>query len=240
MGRMLGILGGMGPLPSAELVHTLYRLNPAAKEQGMPACVLYSDPSIPDRTEAILAGDTEEVTARLTAALEALAGMGADPIVIACVTAHHMLPGVPERLRRQVVSLIDLVIDEILAAPGRYLLLCTTGTRRARIFDGHPRWGEVAGSVIFLDEADQHELHRRLYRLKDFAPPAECLDWLATLPARYGRDRLIFGCTELHLVHRVRQEGRGGAEEAFTILDPQWIVARDVRRLLSSPPPAAP
>jgi aspartate racemase len=223
------------------MVHTLYRLNPAEKEQGMPACVLYSDPSIPDRTTAILAGDTAEVAARLTAALAALAGMGADPIVIACVTAHHMLPQVPEPLRRKVVSLVDLVIDEILSTPAQYLLLCTTGTRRARIFDGHPRWSEVAASVIFLDEADQHELHRQLYCIKELAPPADCLRWLETLPAQYGRDRLIFGCTELHLLHRVlANREKKGAEEPFGILDPLWIAARDARRLLSSPPPAGP
>ncbi|HYG64880.1 MAG TPA: aspartate/glutamate racemase family protein, partial [Thermoanaerobaculia bacterium] len=166
----------------------------------------------------------------------ALAGMGAGPIVIACVTVHHMLPGVPEPLRRKVVSLVELVIDEILRAPGPYLLLCTTGTRRARIFDGHPRWGEVAESVIFLDEADQHELHRQLYVLKDFGPPEECLRWLETLPAKYGRDRFIFACTELHLLHRAlagRPAQEKAGEEPFGILDPLWIVARDARRLLS-------
>jgi aspartate racemase len=221
------------------MVHTLYRLNPAATEQEMPACVLYSDPSIPDRTAAILAGDTREITERLAAALETLDGMGAERIVIACVTVHHMLPGVPERLRRKVVSLIDLVIDEIRRLPRPYLLLCTTGTRRARIFDGHPRWGEVAEAVIFLDEADQHELHRQLYCIKDFAPPADCLCWLETLPAKYGRRDLIFGCTELHLLHRLRPESAAG-RDVFNILDPLWIAARDARKLLSSPLPAAP
>ena len=48
-GRLLGVLGGMGPLASAELVHTIYRLNVAEPEQGSPALLLRSDPSIPDR-----------------------------------------------------------------------------------------------------------------------------------------------------------------------------------------------
>ncbi len=54
--KRLGILGGMGALASAELLYTVYRLNTTEPEQGSPVCLLYSDPSIPDRTGAILRG----------------------------------------------------------------------------------------------------------------------------------------------------------------------------------------
>lgn len=59
-GRLLGVLGGMGPLASAEFVNTVYRLNMTEPEQQAPALVLRSDPSIPDRTAAILSGDTQD------------------------------------------------------------------------------------------------------------------------------------------------------------------------------------
>src|SRR5215208_5680219 len=110
IGARIGILGGMGPLASAELVHTIYRLNMVEPEQEAPACLLLSDPSIPDRTTAILAGDTTELARRLTAALAELDRLGAERIVIACVTAHAVLPEVPAPLREKVVSLLDLAI----------------------------------------------------------------------------------------------------------------------------------
>ena len=50
MRTILGILGGMGPLASAEFVRSVYELNVQTKEQASPVCVLYSDPTIPDRT----------------------------------------------------------------------------------------------------------------------------------------------------------------------------------------------
>src|SRR4051794_1138934 len=120
---MLGILGGMGPLASAELIKTIYRLNISGPEQDAPRCVLLSDPSFPDRTEAILKGDTRELARRLTAALGDLSDRGAERIVIACVTIHHVLPEVPEELRRKVISLIDLAIDEVAASQKTHLLL---------------------------------------------------------------------------------------------------------------------
>jgi len=230
--RLLGILGGMGPLASAELVHTIYRLNMVEPEQGAPALLLHSDPSIPDRTTAILAGDTREFTARLTAALEHLVAGGAQRIIIACVTAHHVLPEVPEPLRARVVSLLDLVVDEIRAASGPHLLLATLGTRRARIFEHHGRWGEVAGRVLFLDDEDQHRLHEALYRFKQNEPVEPLIPWLESLPGKYGAEGLIFGCTELHLVQRHLASRR--EDQPLRIIDPLLIAARDLDRLLGA------
>ncbi|HKH48109.1 MAG TPA: aspartate/glutamate racemase family protein [Thermoanaerobaculia bacterium] len=230
--RLLGILGGMGPLASAELVHTIYRLNMVEPEQRAPALLLHSDPSIPDRTTAILAGDMRELTERLTAALEHLVACGAQRIIIACITAHHVLPEVPEPLRDRVVSLLDLVVDEICAASGPHLLLVTLGTRRARIFEGHERWGEVAGRVLFLDDEDQHRLHEALYRFKQNEPVEPLIPWLESLPGKYGAEGLIFGCTELHLVQRALAHRSGHG--ALRIIDPLLIAARDLDRWLGA------
>lgn len=235
MAEILGILGGMGPLASAEFVLNVYRLNMAEPEQRTPALLLRSDPSIPDRTSAILAGDTRELTARLTAALESLVASGAHRIVMACVTAHHVLPEVPEALRARVVSLLDLAIDELRAAPGSWLLLATTGTRRARIFERHPRWTEVAGRVRLLDEGDQHRLHESLYRLKQDEPVEPLLPWLEELPERYGVEGLVFGCTELHLAQRPLARRPPDQRAPLRVIDPLLTAARDLERLLGDP-----
>lgn len=229
--QLLGILGGMGPLASAELVSTIYRLNMIGPEQQAPALVLHSDPSIPDRTTAILAGDTRELTARLTAALEHLVASGAHKIVIACVTAHYVLPEVPEPLRARVVSLLDLMIDEIHAASGPYLLLTTPGTRRSRILERHERWGEIADRVRLLDDEDLHRLHEAIYRcFKQNEPIEPFIPWLETLPGKYSAEGLIFGCTELHLFQRPLSRRQG--PEALRIIDPLFTAARDLSRLL--------
>lgn len=227
---LLGIVGGMGPLASAELVATIYRLNMLEPEQQAPSLVLHSDPSIPDRTTAILAGDTRELSARLTGALETLVASGTERIVIACITAHQVLPEVPEHLRSRVVSLLDLVIDEIRATSGPYLLLASVGTRRARIFERHERWGEVAQRVGFLEGDDQHRLHEAIYRFKQNEPVEPLIPWLESLPGRYGAEGLIFGCSELHLFQRPL--ARRPCQEAVRIIDPLFTVARDLSRLL--------
>jgi aspartate racemase len=231
-GKLLGILGGMGPLASAEFLHTFYRLNITEPEQEAPRCLLLSDPSIPDRTAAILAGDTRELVACIDKELAHLLAAGADRILIACVTAHAVLQEIPEPRRSRVIPLLDLVIDEVATSGRPHLLLATNGTRRARIFENHPRWSEAASLVRWTDEGDQQRLHHTAYRFKHTEPDEDALDWLARLPAKYGVDSLIFGCTELHLLQRLLAKRKAAGQEVPRVVDPLWIAARDVRKML--------
>ena len=54
--RVLGVLGGMGPLASAHFMARLTLLTPAERDQDHIPAVLWSDPRVPDRTRAKLAG----------------------------------------------------------------------------------------------------------------------------------------------------------------------------------------
>jgi|HubBroStandDraft_3_1064219.scaffolds.fasta_scaffold02930_2 aspartate racemase len=229
---LLGVLGGLGPLASAEFVSTLYRLNPAPSEQEAPACLLLSDPSFPDRTTAILRGDLDPLAVHLSAALERLAGAGADRLLIACITVHVALPRVPEPLRERVVSLLDLAVEELARTPRRRLLLATSGTRAARLFESHPRWPEAAPWIVLPDEAEQAELHDWIYRLKAHTAAAPCLAWVESLAARHGAQGCVFGCTELHLLHRVRAEQGADPLDGWAV-DPLLAAARDFRSLVA-------
>ncbi|HLE85107.1 MAG TPA: aspartate/glutamate racemase family protein [Thermoanaerobaculia bacterium] len=221
---LLGVVGGLGPLASAELLATLYRLDPPEREQEAPRCLLLSDPTFPDRTEAILRGETGELARRLGEAVASLLEQGAAPVVVACVTIHRVLPELPESLRRRVVSLVDLIVEELLADPRERLLLATTGSRRGGVFTAHPRWSAVAGVLRDLEPSDQEALHDRLYRLKRGEPPEAAIPFVEELESRYGVRGLVFGCTELHLLQRplaARGEATGGR-----VVDPLMTVAR--------------
>jgi aspartate racemase len=227
---LLGVVGGLGPLASAELLATLYRLDPPEREQEAPRCLLLSDPTFPDRTEAILRGETGELARRLGEAVASLLEQGAARVVVACVTIHRVLPELPESLRRHVVSLVDLAVEELLADPRERLLLATTGSRRGGVFTAHPRWSAVAGDLRDLEPADQEALHDRLYRLKRGEPPEAAIPFIEELESRYGVRGLVFGCTELHLLQRplaARGEATGGR-----VVDPLMTVARRFREIV--------
>ena len=55
MSRVLGVLGGMGPLASADFMRQLTLRTPADRDQDHIPAILWSDPRVPDRTAARLA-----------------------------------------------------------------------------------------------------------------------------------------------------------------------------------------
>ncbi len=95
--KMLGILGGMGPLASAEFLKTIYEYNlPLTSEQDTPKVILYSDPSFPDRTELLLKGNEIMLQNILLEVLPRLIDLGVTKIIICCITSHYLLPRLPQ------------------------------------------------------------------------------------------------------------------------------------------------
>ena len=84
---MLGILGGMGPLATADFYAKLIAQTPAARDQDHVPVVIYAVPQVPDRTAALLRGGATPVPA-LLAGLRTLVAAGAQAIAMPCNTAH--------------------------------------------------------------------------------------------------------------------------------------------------------
>jgi aspartate racemase len=231
---VLGVLGGMGPFASAEFMRTLYELNTAEPEQGMPKVLLSSDPAFPDRTAAIRAGREREITARLDGHLATLVEAGATRLVTTCITAHYFLDRVTAPARGLLISLVDVVCRDLLAARGRFLLLATDGTRHARIFERAPEWASVAPRVVLPDGADQERVHRMLYCIKrDGTVTGAAVAAIDAIRRRRGADGVVLGCTELHLAWR-RLADRLGEDN---VVDPLRAVARDLPELMHRPVP---
>jgi aspartate racemase len=218
---VLGILGGMGPLASAEFVRNLYELNVTSKEQLMPRIILDSDPSFPDRTEAITTGRHREMADFLQNRLGGLAAGGAHRIVIACVTAHHFLDLVDPPIRSRVVSLVTTTVRELSARQGRFLLLATEGTRRSCVFERAPAWPSVASRVAWPTPSDQDTVHKLIYGIKSRTGDNDIVPVVDKLRTQYGCTGLILGCTEFHLYARPLMARFG----AGNIVDALWAIA---------------
>lgn len=228
-----GILGGMGPLSSAEFLATVYKfsLAEAASEQEMSRVILISDPDVPDRTEAIVnlgqmqPKQYEALKNRLKEQLEALWAMNVDRIVIPCVTAHFFLPylNLPAPIESRICSLVSIVCEALRTDHSKYILLRTNGTRDARIFETHPSWNEISDRIISLDDADQELIHREfLYKIKKENVRGEQLSILQHLLQKYDAHGFIAGCTEAHL-HTGELLDR-----QIRVVDPLWIVAQTI------------
>lgn len=223
---MLGILGGMGPLASAEFLKTIYEYNLLGKrEQEAPKVILYSDPTFPDRSEVLLRGEYSLLLEHLTNVLYKLCELQVSKIVICCITLHYLLPQLPHQLRERLISLIDIILNEVLEREKKHLLLCTNGTRKLKIFQNNSLWELAKKRIVLLDEKDQDTIHNMIYHIKNHTySPQPALIFLEKLIQKYKTDCLIAGCTEIHLINKYFLSQSQPKDYLF--LDPLIVIAQ--------------
>lgn len=87
MKKSIGIIGGMGPLATADLFEKIIHATDAARDQDFPHVIVDCNTDIPDRTAAILSGGEDPVP-QLVRSAHALERAGAQVLAMPCNTAH--------------------------------------------------------------------------------------------------------------------------------------------------------
>ena len=107
--KIVGILGGMGPEATVDLMQRIIRLTPALDDVDHIRCIVDNNPKVPSRIKAIIEGDGEDPGPCMADMGRRLETFGADFLVIACNTAHYYYDAVQEAVSIPVIHLIDLV-----------------------------------------------------------------------------------------------------------------------------------
>src|SRR5699024_9848860 len=135
-GRVLGVLGGMGPAATADFLDKLAARTPAARDQEHIATIVYSDPSTPDRSDAMVAGGPDPAPA-LVRGIEFLCSAGVSAIVVPCNSAHFWFDQMQQAATVPVLHIVDAVAEQVRGTgPGitRLGLMSTDGTARSGVY----------------------------------------------------------------------------------------------------------
>lgn len=232
--KVVGVLGGMGPLATVDLYRKIIEETPATRDQEHIHVIIESNPAVPDRSEALLHGG-EDPTPLLRSGALRLAAAGADFIVVPCNTAHAFLPRIVPDLDIPLVSMIDETARTVAAAlPGSVVgILATAGTIWSRLYqDAFEREGL---SSLVPDEAGQARVTEAIAGVKagQTGPEQTALvQGTAAELVERGAQSLIVACTELPLI--LMQ-----AHVSVPLFDPTRILARSaVSNALGSAVPA--
>ena len=132
--RVLGVLGGMGPLASAQFMIRLTLLTVAERDQDHVPAVLWSDPRVPDRTQGRLGGGSDPLP-WLLRGLRGLKAAGCGAVAIPCNTAHGWYDemagvGLP------ILHIVDAAAAQLrrVAASGTVGVMGTAGTLAMRLY----------------------------------------------------------------------------------------------------------
>ena len=197
--KMLGVLGGMGPLASAEFMRQLTLLTPAERDQDHIPAILWSDPRVPDRTAARVHGGEDPLPA-LVRGIRGLEAAGCGAIVIPCNTAHGWYDGMRQATRLPILHIVDAAAAELArqrVEEGPIGLMGTTGTLAMRLYQ------ERIGRECLTPDATMQEclvmeavgLVKANRVAEAYAPLAEVA---RSLRAR-GATAVVLGCTEIPL-----------------------------------------
>ena len=202
MKKTIGIIGGMGPLATADLFLKIIRSTNASRDQDFPHVIVDCNTDIPDRTAAILSGGEDPVP-QLVRSAHALEMAGADVLVMPCNTAHWFYDALCRQTHLPVLHMLRLTADWLerqgICTVG---LLATDGTIQTGIYE--TLLAERGIKVIKPDETGQRRVMSAIYdgvkagNLNAIDVPA-LRQTLETMRGQ-GTECFVLGCTELPIV----------------------------------------
>lgn len=201
MAKLLGILGGLGPLSSAYLYRLITEHTRAECDQDHIDIVINSRATTPDRTAYILGRSSDSPVDAMVEDARRLEAYGADAIVIACNTAHYFIDAVRDAVNVPVPSLIEKTADFIRYSDfKRAGILATEGTVSSGAYQDKLSRNGVG--YVTPSERSQAILTELIYDcVKSGKPGAgEKLDAVIGEFIDAGCDCLILGCTELSVL----------------------------------------
>ncbi|WP_284180001.1 amino acid racemase [Rhabdaerophilum sp. SD176] len=194
--RLIGVLGGMGPLATVDFMQKVIEATPAIHDQDHVPLIVYSVPQIPDRVGAAVAGTDEPLPAMLTG-IKTLEQAGVEAIAIACNTAHAWYDQLAASTKVPIIHMAQAVIDAASQDTGPIAVLATVGTLRAGIYQ---RYFEKAGWQALVPEGqDQAHIVDAIAAVKcgEIERARASFDTAAAGLLALGAGRLLLACTEL-------------------------------------------
>ena len=199
--KVIGIIGGMGPLATADLFEKIIHNTKANCDQAHLRVSIDSNTNIPDRTAALLHGG-DDPTEELVKSAKRLESIGAEVLIMPCNTAHNFYEPIAANVGIPVLHMIALTRDALKSrGVKRAALLATDGTIQTGIYQ---RTFEGSGIELLTPEGDaQKAVMGVIYDgvKADAHPDAYRRDMNMVLSGltQRGADYFILGCTELPL-----------------------------------------
>jgi aspartate racemase len=200
--KVLGVLGGMGPLASAQFMLRLTLLTPATRDQDHIPTVLWSDPRVPDRTLGKLV-DGADPLPWLLRGIEGLQRAGCGAIAIPCNTAHGWYDEMQHAASVPILHIVDAAAADLRRmgiGPGCIGLMGTKATLAMRLYQD--RLAAQGWDCIVPGQQEMERLVSPAIALvkanrvgEAYAPLA---DVVRSLAAR-GASCVVLGCTEIPL-----------------------------------------
>jgi aspartate racemase len=200
--KVLGVLGGMGPLASAQFMLRLTMLTPADRDQDHIPAVLWSDPRVPDRGAARL-GTGPDPLPWLMRGIDGLRAAGCGAIAIPCNTAHGWFEPMVRDAGVPILHIVDAAATDLRRIGikrGTIGLMGTAATLAMKLYQD--RLGAQGWDIIEPDTEQMQQFVTPAIAAVKANRVAEAYQPLAAVVnslASRGALAVVLGCTEIPL-----------------------------------------
>lgn len=220
MNKTIGILGGMGPMATCDLMKKMIENTEATCDQEYPRICVDSNTNIPDRTAAIV-GEGEDPRPEMIKSAVRLQAMGADVIVVPCNTAHWFLPSVEKCVDVPILHMPRETAKELRAQGIQTAaVLATDGTLYSGVYDRELK--NLGITPIHPNAEDQKMIMSIIYdyvKAGKSHPYQEKFVAMQERLIQQGAECMILGCTELSFVF-------SQSVTPLPVIDPTTVLAK--------------
>lgn len=225
-----GIIGGVGPSATVQLMQYIIKNTPARRDQDHLRVIIDNHPQIPDRTDALLHGGESPIPYFIES-IGVLKQAGVNFIACPCNTAHYFLRKLAVEHSFELIDMIEVTARH-LAEKGlkEAGLLSTSGTASTGIYQ---ETGNRYGITIHSpSEAGIKDVMEAVYGIKGIKANSryerssrnrELLRGVIREFEEKGLGAVIMGCTEIPLSLRKKDTG-------LELVNPTELLAKEIIR----------
>jgi len=200
----------LGPAATAYFYSLVTKMTNAQREQNHLELLIYSKPSIPDRTEFILDQCKENPLYPMLEAGKTLTSQGADLIAIPCITAHYFY--------EQLVKEIKIPIIHVIKETVQYLkehriqsvgVMATNGTIGSKLIQDELERNKI--TIKLPSKEKQKFTMDIIYDNVKACRPLEMEKFYEVSEElkREGAEVILLACSELSIIKGMRNIGSG-------------------------------
>ncbi|MDX8000162.1 aspartate/glutamate racemase family protein [Xenorhabdus sp. Reich] len=200
MKKIIGVLGGMGPAATVDIMAKIINNTPANCDQEHIPVIAVSFPDIPDRTASILSGGESPLN-KMLVTLRILEEAGAGCIIMPCNTAHYWYDELKASTKTHFINMIEATCTKIVSEEiNNVAILATTGTIKSGLYQERLKKEKV--NFIIPDDIQQEVIMESIFTYKggDEKRAYRLMETVITQLKNIGVERFIMGCTEIPII----------------------------------------
>jgi aspartate racemase len=198
--RIVGIIGGMGPEATVDLMRRVVAKTPAEDDQDHVHMIVESNPKIPSRIAHLIEGTGTDPTPELIRIAANLQRAGADALAIPCNTAHAYAHSIRRAVSIPLLDMVDLTVAQIAHSrrAARVGVLASTAVHTTELYAK----AFAAHGIDIVLPARQDEVMALIKAVKRGDTGGETQAELArvALEMKSQADALLIACSELSVV----------------------------------------